>query len=253
MATVGISADTPKRNCTVSGCSSPHLARGLCAMHYQRLKKHGSINPVGKWHPNLDFIRRIDLSSDNCILWPFGRGASGKGYGVLRYAGRQTTAHRVSLIIHQGHPPSPRHEAAHDPTLCSSILCINPKHLRWATRSENEADKAERGTIARGTVASTSSLTEEDVLKIAASSGDPRAAAIRYGVHVATIKRIRSGYSWSWLTGIHSQNQSASPRDHGPITASTLAPAQIPDARSAPPASADRAPPDNRPSRPPPG
>lgn len=39
----------------------------------------------------------------------------------------------------------------------------------------------------------------------------------------------------------------------GPLSASTLAPAQIPDARSAPPASADRAPPDNRPSRPPPG
>lgn len=77
-----------------------------------------------------------------CWLW--GRQKSNTGYprmnirvnGVhLRF-----NAHRVSLSVFV-REPKPGEEAAHKPHLCPFKTCVNPKHLYWATREQNEADK----------------------------------------------------------------------------------------------------------------
>ena len=34
----------PKRTCTVAGCARPHFARGLCAMHHTRWRRHRDLN-----------------------------------------------------------------------------------------------------------------------------------------------------------------------------------------------------------------
>lgn len=188
--------------CTVDGCKNTTIAKGLCAKHYQRARKSGNTEAPPKWNPNLDFLYGLDLTVAECIIWPFGRGGSGQGYGVVRYNGKHTTAHRASLMIHVGEPCSPSLEAAHDPSQCTNILCVNPRHLRWATRAENESDKAILGTITKGTAASTSGLSEADVLAIAASEERPATCAARYGIHEMTVRRIRSGHCWGWLTGI---------------------------------------------------
>lgn len=52
---------------------------------------------------------------------------------------RPLIATRVSLEVFVG-PPKAGQEAAHDVT-CPHTDCVNWKHLRWATRGENEADK----------------------------------------------------------------------------------------------------------------
>ena len=31
------------RQCRIDGCDRPHRAKGLCAMHYERVRLHGSI------------------------------------------------------------------------------------------------------------------------------------------------------------------------------------------------------------------
>lgn len=49
-------------------------------------------------------------------------------------------AHRVALTVFD-RPPQEGEEAAHDPTKCPHKDCCEPDHLRWATRTENEADK----------------------------------------------------------------------------------------------------------------
>lgn len=33
------------RRCTVDGCGRPHYARGLCGMHYKRVRRHGDAQP----------------------------------------------------------------------------------------------------------------------------------------------------------------------------------------------------------------
>lgn len=48
-------------------------------------------------------------------------------------------AHRVACEIFKG-APKPGLEAAHVVD-CPHRHCINPDHVRWATRTENEADK----------------------------------------------------------------------------------------------------------------
>lgn len=59
---------------------------------------------------------------------------------------KSVSAHRVSLADALGVPLWKLREAAHAPGCCST-LCIEPMHLRSATRRQNEADKraSERG------------------------------------------------------------------------------------------------------------
>jgi hypothetical protein len=48
------------------------------------------------------------------------------------------------LVCEETHglPPTPKHDAAHKTRSgCLGKLCVNPWHIRWATRSENERDK----------------------------------------------------------------------------------------------------------------
>lgn len=48
-------------------------------------------------------------------------------------------------------PPSEYHVAAHDPENCTSRLCINPMHLRWATQEQNVADQRVSGSMQKAT------------------------------------------------------------------------------------------------------
>lgn len=88
----------------------------------------------------MQFIRDAVASSTNdCIVWPFNVARNCK-YGYLRYGGKNVTASRLSLILHTGTNPQELH-ACHSPSICHNPLCVNPRHLRWATRAENMADK----------------------------------------------------------------------------------------------------------------
>lgn len=81
----------------------------------------------------------LNTPTDNCRMWPFG--VSGAGYGRTTVDGRQVEIHRhVCTIVHG--PPKPGMVAAHR---CGNKRCANPRHIRWATRSENEIDKLQHG------------------------------------------------------------------------------------------------------------
>lgn len=82
------------------------------------------------------------------------------------------------------------------------------QHVRWASKSENAADKIVAGTVTRGTLASTSGISEDDVVEIFHSDGPAKDAAKRYNVHEETIRRIRKGETWGWLTSQNKQRQS---------------------------------------------
>lgn len=79
--------------------------------------------------------------------------------------------------------------------------CVNPKHLEWGTRTQNQLDMAKHGTIARGANSSSCKLTGRQVLEIYANTGEDNAVlAARMGVSVTTLGDIRRGKSWAWLT-----------------------------------------------------
>jgi hypothetical protein len=79
--------------------------------------------------------------------------------------------------------------------------CVHPEHLRWATQSENELDKALHGTDIRGEKHHNSKLTLKDVLEIRACSKTMNKTQIakRYNVTRAAIQDILHRRTWAWL------------------------------------------------------
>lgn len=186
--------------CKADGCEREVSAKGLCVNHYVRLRKRGSyeddaLSPRyrrrAKW-----LTAHADHDDDECLIWPFGASDHGRGQATL--AGKHMSAPRAMCMLAHGKPPTERHHAAHS---CGNghSGCINPKHLRWATPAENEADKMEHGTLRRGTEINTNKLGEDDVMAIRASAESGVALARRYGVTPSAVSSIRTGKSWSWL------------------------------------------------------
>lgn len=100
--------------------------------------------------------------SDECLNWPFAKSAH--GYGIMKIRGvRAMTASRVMCALAHGNPPSEAHDAAHS---CGNRLCVNPRHLRWATAKENAADMVLHGTDPSGEKNYAAKLSLDDVRKI---------------------------------------------------------------------------------------
>lgn len=187
--------------CSVPGCGNPYEARGLCRNHYYRLRKHG--DPLaGRTSPGepMRWVTEVaaKYEADDCLIWPFGGGT----YGALWIDGRQDKAHRVICEMIHGAPTSDRSEVAHS---CGKGHegCVNPRHLRWATRSENLMDRVEHGTSGRGEDNSHAKLTEDDVMFIRANAGGMSQGKLaeRFGVSRKTIGGIVQGKRWAWLDG----------------------------------------------------
>jgi len=134
--------------CSVAGCGKGgKIVRGLCGTHYRRWQRHG--DPLaGRYRaPNGEpqrYLSDVVLAhkSDECLIWPYAR--DGKGYAAVVIDGVTVVAPRMVCESVNGPPPTPEHETAHS---CGRGHegCINPGHLRWATREENQGDRIEHG------------------------------------------------------------------------------------------------------------
>lgn len=193
--------------CSVDGCHgnshwSNNGVRGWCPAHYQRWRKYGDPlsgrTSLGALSAFLE--QALGSDTDQCINWPFVRNS--KGQGQIRLNGRAQYASRVVCERAHGAPPTSLHEAAHS---CGNghLGCVNPRHLRWATRSENHADKLIHGTHNRGERHNMVKLTEAEVIEIrwrAGAGESQRALARAYGVGPRTVRDIVHRKKWAWLT-----------------------------------------------------
>jgi hypothetical protein len=161
--------------CSIDGCNKPvHVAKhALCSAHYERWKRTRPRRFArAKDGEPIRLIENI-LSrppSKDCLPWPFARNA--KGYGVI--GGRRGEALAHAYICARNHGPRPEgHEAVHS---CGNghLGCVNPGHLRWATRRDNELDKQLHGTHNKGERHGMSKLTEAQVAAIRALKGRAR-------------------------------------------------------------------------------
>lgn len=132
-----------------------------------------------------------------CLMWPFSR--SSRGYGRIRLNGTNMQVTRIMCAYRHGSPPTSKHEAAHS---CGKgrFGCVNPQHLRWATATENNADRLVHGTHNKGEQNGRAKLSEADVLAIRAVKGVlHRDLAQQYGVSFRTIAHVINYRSWVWL------------------------------------------------------
>lgn len=192
------------KTCSIEDCCNTALTRGLCKAHYTRLCRHGDPlagrrSPAARGEP-LRYISEVVLKyqGDDCLVWPFSK--DGKGYGQAFIDGRTTKVHRYICALVNGESPTPKHEAAHG---CGKghLGCVNPQHLIWKTRAENQADRLLHGTHNRGERCASSKLTESQVREILALKGvkKQREIAAEFGVSRERVCDIHNRRSWGWL------------------------------------------------------
>lgn len=189
------------RLCSVPDCGKPTRgSRQYCSSHEHRYHRHGDPlggGPVqGLPAKHLEEVV-LPYDGDDCIEWPFFRMAS--GYGQISYKRRKTLVHRLVCELSNGPAPADKQDAAHT---CGNAKCVNRRHIRWATRAENIADKWGHGTVPLGELHSGSKLTKLDVqmIRVLLSSGfTQKSIAARFGVTAAAIRDILSGKNWGWM------------------------------------------------------
>jgi hypothetical protein len=140
----------------------------------------------------------IEMNSDQCILWPFSSGAH--GVAIVHYQGRQRSAGAVVCEIVHGKPAPNQKHAAHS---CGNghLGCVNPNHLRWATVSENLADRWEHGTMLLGEKSPVSKLTEDQAREVKRLKGKEfgRIVAEKFAITPSAVYAIWKGRNWGWL------------------------------------------------------
>lgn len=224
-----------KRLCSVDGCDKPVFCRNQCSKHYDRWRRSRPAETCSietcrkpakagnnlcyaharkKWRygdplagrengaPTEFYLDALKFEGDDCLLWPFSKSAD----GYARYRPRTDTrtqmlSRRICEDVY-GDPPTPKHEAAHS---CGkgSDGCINPNHLRWATPTENCADRITHGTANRGEKLWSNKLTAQDVIDVRKLMETMPCTHIArlYGVSNTAIYSIKRRINWDWLKG----------------------------------------------------
>lgn len=143
----------------------------------------------GKGRSHQWLVDHIDYPHDYCLIWPF---SLTRGYGALSHMGRRGYAHRFMCELAHGAPPTPLHEAAHS---CGrgDEGCVNPRHLSWKTKTENQLDCRKHGTQAKSRYGRQGKLSPDQVAEIRTSDARQCDLARKFGVHETTISNIRTG------------------------------------------------------------
>lgn len=131
----------------------------------------------------------------DCLQWPF---STSRGHADLSLNGKTIKACPLMCKLAHGEPPTPSHEAAHS---CGRghMGCINPQHLSWKTRTENQRDRQAHGTAGKaGWSHVRYKLTPKQVIEIRAigPSKTKEELGRMFSVTPANIAKILRRESW---------------------------------------------------------
>lgn len=176
------------RTCDVEGCSRKHFGKGYCELHYNRVRRCGSINvgrPCIHGSPEERFWRYVDKGDDNSC-WEWNGSKCKDGYGYFR-SKTEKRAHRYSYILNFGDIPEGK-QVLHK---CNNPPCVNPNHLKLGTNYDNMQDKKIAGHYYNGENHHNSKLTDVQVIEVLDLRGPSWKVAEKYGVSGASIRDIR--------------------------------------------------------------
>lgn len=176
-------------------------------MHYLRGLRRGLINPaIDKIVAQLGECQKWiedhkGHHGEDCLIWPFHRNP--RGYAIVAKAGvRDSRYVHISMCEYRHGPrPTPDHEAGHD---CGRGHkgCVNPDHMRWKTKSENQKDRLKHGTDLRGEKSPRAKITAAQAREIRLRKDVPDPIlAKEYGIARSTVTGIQNGKGWAHLNG----------------------------------------------------
>lgn len=215
-------------DCSVEGCGSPILCKGLCNAHRLRLKKWGTVAaeiPVRDPKPR-------PCSAKGCLRLAVRRGFCEKHAQRFATHGHTNDPIRVQdhrgpwagcwdwgtdqaypLVWVDGHKQRLNRavwEALFGPVppglfvchRCDNPRCYRPEHLFLGTSQDNHLDMQQKGRIARGVKSRHAKLTEDDVREVRRRIEDGqsgRSIARSLGVKESCISAIKHRRTWAWL------------------------------------------------------
>lgn len=191
------------------GCGKPVKKAGTRARWNKWIHGHHapSFLPSHKVHRQAfasRFWQNVD-KTDDCWLWT-GRLNSG-GYGVVKYKGKDQTAHRVSYDLNYGSIPEGMDichscDVKYPPHDITYRHCIRPDHLWPGDAAANRQDCVAKGrhTIKQGEDNGNVKLTRRQVAEIRScySAGNVSQAALakEYSVNQSAISCIVRRATW---------------------------------------------------------
>lgn len=191
--------------CSLGTCDNNAKCKGYCAKHYQRFKRNGHTEKLDRT-PNgapLEFITSaVRGKFKGCVDWPFALNSN--GYGSIWFENRTWPAHKLALTMAKGLAPKKDFVACHKPVICHNPKCINPEHLEWASEKVNASHRKIDGTENKGKRNGMATLDRAKVELINSKliRGEKVVdIALNFGVSRGCVYSIRSGKSWSWVTG----------------------------------------------------
>lgn len=142
----------------------------------------------------ITFLREhVGYQGDDCLIWPMSRNRNGHGM-TTRGNRRIELAHRIMCELVHGEPPE-GHEAAHS---CGRGHegCVNPRHLSWKTRAENQRDRYVHNRVPSRVTKR--KLTRADVARIREMVGKTTNTEIarQFGITRGTVRQIIKGEIW---------------------------------------------------------
>lgn len=191
-----------ERICSIENCGGKHYAKGFCSMHYRRAR-----NGVGMATPKRGDVPAFERLISRVIK---GRGPTGEcweftgsfmnGYGQIKIDGKMVLTHRFSWEHHNDQKIPDGLFVLH---ACDNRPCVNPDHLRTGTHQDNMADRQARGRYwtPKGETNPNSKLSNDDVLYIYRSGLSNAKLAKMSNAGKTTINHIKTGGTWSHVTG----------------------------------------------------
>lgn len=138
-----------------------------------------------------------------CREWQGSRTHNGYGERHIKVDGKWKTVRLHRWVVEQIEGPIP--EGMVVMHLCHNRRCFRYDHLQVGTQSENLRMSAHNmGRDQQGTKNPSVRLTEEQVLEIFHSGDTQVSLASEYGICQSQVSNIKTGVSWSYLTGAES-------------------------------------------------